>query len=139
VPVVFLFWLAFLYSFVLKDNPIFLSESIVIVILGSIIVFSPPLGILVLLGKERLNTAITIFILQIFWVIIVFNDPTLTQYLYAYFVGNAMILLLPLIVLSVAPAKAVSRRLIWLALGLLLLIALNELSKFGLDLRAPQG
>src|SRR4029077_4864522 len=39
---------------------------------------------------------------------------------------------LPLILLSVAPAKAVSRRLIFLALGLLLLIALNELSKLGL-------
>ena len=36
----------------------------------------------------------------------------------------------PLILLSVAPARAVSRRLIFLALGLLLLIALNELSKF---------
>jgi len=40
--------------------------------------------------------------------------------------------------LSVAPAKAVSRRLIFLALGLLLLIALNELSKLGLVLTAPK-
>jgi len=44
----------------------------------------------------------------------------------------------PLILLSVAPAKAVSRRLIFLALGLLLLIALNELSKLGLDVTAPK-
>jgi hypothetical protein len=50
-----------------------------------------------------------------------------------------MIVILPLILLVVAPAKAVSRRLIFLALALLLLIALNELSKLGLDLRAPQG
>ena len=46
--------------------------------------------------------------------------------------------LLPLILLSVAPAKAVSRRLIFLALGLLLLIGLNELSKLGLDVTAPK-
>jgi len=42
------------------------------------------------------------------------------------------------ILLSVAPAKAVSRRLIFLALGLILLIALNELSKLGLDVTAPK-
>ena len=36
----------------------------------------------------------------------------------------------PVILLSVAPAKHVSRRLIFLAIGLILLIALNELSKF---------
>jgi hypothetical protein len=40
-----------------------------------------------------------------------------------------MMYLLPVILLSVAPARAVSRRLIFLALGLLLLIGLNELSK----------
>jgi hypothetical protein len=49
-----------------------------------------------------------------------------------------MMLVLPLILLSLAPAKAVTRRLIFLALGLLLLIALNELSKLGLDLTAPK-
>ena len=48
------------------------------------------------------------------------------------------ICILPLILLSVAPAKVVSRRLIFLALGLLLLIGLNELSKLGLDLTAPK-
>jgi hypothetical protein len=35
-------------------------------------------------------------------------------------------------------AKAVSRRLIFLATGLILLIALNELSKLGLDVTAPK-
>jgi len=45
------------------------------------------------------------------------------------FSAIAMLGVLPLIVLSVAPAKAVSRRLLFLAIGLLLLIALNELSK----------
>jgi hypothetical protein len=46
-------------------------------------------------------------------------------------VGLAGICISPLVLLSVAPAKAVSRRLIFLALGLILLIALNELSKLG--------
>ena len=45
------------------------------------------------------------------------------------FSAIAMLGVLPLIVLSVAPAKAVSRRVLFLAIGLLLLIALNELSK----------
>ena len=49
-----------------------------------------------------------------------------------------LICILPLILLSVAPAKAISRRLIFLALGLLLLIAFNELSKLGLDVTAPK-
>jgi hypothetical protein len=49
-----------------------------------------------------------------------------------------MIWVLPLILLSVAPAKAVSRRLIFLAIGLILLIALNEVSKLGLDVTAPK-
>jgi hypothetical protein len=44
----------------------------------------------------------------------------------------------PLILLLVAPAKAVSRRLIFLAIGLILLVALNELSKLGLDVTAPK-
>ena len=59
--------------------------------------------------------------------------------------GGALILsilftfcVLPTILFSVAPAKAISRRLIFLALGLLLLIALNELSKFGFDLTPPK-
>jgi hypothetical protein len=52
--------------------------------------------------------------------------------------GALMILLFPLILLSVAPAKAISRRLIFLAIGLILLIALNELSKLGRDVRAPK-
>ena len=60
-------------------------------------------------------------------------------------VGDPLTLLLlvvmcisPLILLLAAPAKAISRRLIFLALGLLLLIALNELSKLGLDVTAPK-
>ena len=50
----------------------------------------------------------------------------------------AMLLVLPLILLSTAPAKAVSRRLLFILIGLILLIALNELSKLGLDVTAPK-
>jgi hypothetical protein len=49
-----------------------------------------------------------------------------------------MMFALPVILLSVAPAKAISRRLIFLGLGLVLLVALNELSKLGLELTAPK-
>ena len=49
-----------------------------------------------------------------------------------------MIAILPQILLSFAPARAISRRLIFMAFGLLFLIALNELSKLGLDVTAPK-
>jgi len=53
-------------------------------------------------------------------------------------IALAMISVLPQILLSIAPAKAISRRLIFLAIGLILLIALNELFKLGLDVTAPK-
>jgi hypothetical protein len=67
-------------------------------------------------------------------------DPSddLDAYLAAYLTAFAMLGLLPLILLSVAPARAATRRLIFLGLGLLLLTALNELSKLGLDVTAPK-
>jgi len=49
-----------------------------------------------------------------------------------------VIMVAPWFLLRVAPANAISRRLIFLALGLLLLIGLNELSKLGLDVTAPK-
>jgi hypothetical protein len=90
---------------------------------------------LVPLARERLNAALTIFIMSIFSSIIIrpsAADPDPDDDI-AFLVAVSMQLLLPLILLSVAPAKAVSRRLIFLVLGLLILIALNELSKLGLD------
>jgi hypothetical protein len=45
------------------------------------------------------------------------------------FIAMTMISILPQVLLSVASAKAVTRRLIFLAIGLVVLIALNELSK----------
>jgi hypothetical protein len=104
------------------------------------IVFVFPLVILVM--RDRLNAGVSICLTMIFWIVITFNptsepvNPTSqSDFLLAAF---GVIWVLPMILLSVAPAKAVSRRLIFLALGLLLLIALNELSKLGLDVSAPK-
>ena len=100
------------------------------------------LASLVVFARHRLQTAVAALLLGIFWTII-----TINQFIYAkvesespdpIFAAIAMLLVLPLILLSVAPAKAISRRLIFLAIGLLFLIALNELSKLGLDVTAPK-
>src|SRR5262245_2126205 len=105
---------------------------------------------------HRLQTAVAALLLGIFWTIITFNqiirtytetsmpaDDTLDfgtlVALFAPLVAAiAMLLVLPLILLSTAPAKAVSRRLLFILIGLILLIALNELSKLGLDVTAPK-
>jgi TIR domain len=76
--------------------------------------------------------AVILLLLVAFWIIITLNQliavsPSWNSL--ANFTAIATISILPVILLAVAPAKAVSRRLIFLALGLLLLIALNELSK----------
>jgi hypothetical protein len=76
--------------------------------------------------------------LPVFLYIIVANDGHIGGTLGVDFVALGMILYSPLILLLVAPAKAVNRRLIFLGLGVLLLIALNEVSKLGLDLTAHQ-
>jgi ABC-type polysaccharide/polyol phosphate export permease len=81
-----------------------------------------------------------VFLLSIFSAIIVFAPIVATEHPESD-LGLLWILMAPvllIVLLSVASAKAVSRRLIFLAIGLLLLIALNELSKLGLDLTAPK-
>ena len=121
--------------------------------------FSPVIVLIIVLAKVRLHAAVVIFCMVIFWTIIIYHDflrPIASLEVYYLMLvlsaragssvplraeliaGNAMIFVLLLILLSVAPAKAISRRLIFLALGLLLLIALNELSKLGVDLTAPK-
>jgi hypothetical protein len=95
-----------------------------------------------LFARHKLYAASSAFLIGMFSTIIVFSPLNLMGG--NEVAGGAIFLMLPLawvlplIVLSVAPAKAVSRRLIFLALGLLLLIALNELSNLGLDLTAPK-
>jgi TIR domain len=95
--------------------------------------------VIVKFARHKLHAASSVVLIAAFFYIIAFRqllsvqaeaDASVTALLAA--------LLLPVILLSVAPAKAVSRRLIYLAIGLLLLIALNELSKFGFDVTAPK-
>jgi len=108
---------------------------------------SVPQAVLVMIfaKHDRLHATVATVLIIIFCAIIVYNPliyfttPESEEGMTAALItGAAMSLVLPLILLSVAPAKAVSRRLIFLALGLLLLIGLNELSKLGLDLTAPK-
>jgi len=91
-------------------------------------------------STQRLHAIVAIVLVIIFWIIITIGQLVtmgIPQTLAEPAAGTIMALL-PIVLLIVAPAKAVSRRLIFLALGLLLLIALNELSKLGLDVTAPK-
>ena len=101
--------------------------------------------IVVLFARHRLSVALSLLLLTIFFQIIVLNPfadlfkrSTELGTPWGFSAASTMSVFLPLILFSVAPAKAITRRLIFLALGLLLLIALNELSKLGLDLTAPK-
>jgi len=103
-------------------------------------IMSPVAILVVMFAKVRLYAAVVTVLIVIFWTITFYQ---LLEFEWAeierpMFVISAMMPVLLLILLSAAPAKAISRRLIFLALGLLLLIALNELSKLGLDLTAPK-
>jgi hypothetical protein len=98
---------------------------------------------IVLFARHKLHAAISTGLVLTFFIIITLVplQDLAPKGVTALAVGTAwlgLIWILPIILLSVAPAKAISRRLIFLALGLLLLIALNELSKFGFDLTAPK-
>jgi hypothetical protein len=106
---------------------------------AALIMFVLPLVIVVIrFARDRLNAGVSICLVIIFWIIITFNQIPFNPDFDALVGAIAVIWVLPLILLSVAPAKAVSRRLIFLAMGLILLIALNELSKLGLDVTAPK-
>jgi hypothetical protein len=109
-----------------------------IVVIGWLVA---PLLIIVLFARHRLHAASSAFLTLVFFVIIAIYPVTeISNDVQNYFflIGAPLAWILAIILPSVAPAKAVSRRLIFLALGLLLLIALNELSKFGLDVTAPK-
>jgi hypothetical protein len=99
---------------------------------------------IVLFARYRLHAAISTSLMLTFFIIIAFvplrdlgrpGNPDLDM---VGAITLGLICILPLILLSVAPTKVVTRRLIFLALGLILLIALNELSKLGLDVTAPK-
>jgi len=104
----------------------------------------------VLFARHRLYTAISAGLMLTFFMIITsvplrdlasqpeYIAPSENDVDVIVLVMLGLVSISPVILLSAAPAKAVSRRLIFLALGLFLLIALNELSKLGLDLTAPK-
>jgi hypothetical protein len=98
-----------------------------------------PWIITVLFARHRLHAALSVFLFFIFANILVVipggDEPVVAS---AGIVNWFTASVLPVILLSVAPAKAVSRCLIFLAIGLILLITLNELSKLGLDVSAPK-
>jgi competence protein ComGC len=102
-----------------------------------------PQVMVVLFSRHRLHASLSVLLLFVFfWIIIVTPYQSMgASATHTTLAGVSTILstwFIPLIILSVAPAKAISRRLIFLGLGLLLLIALNELSKLGLDATAPK-
>ena len=101
-----------------------------------------PMIVLVIFARHRLYAAMVIFLMLIFWTIITGIQLTSEPFwdASANGIGLTFIIswILPLILLTVVPVKAASRRLIFLATGLILLIALNELSKLGLDVTAPK-
>lgn len=103
-----------------------------------------PQALVILFAGNKRQAAFSVFLLFLFSIILV-DVPNWTWSVYGSsdeivrgFCWLLTACVLPLILLSVAPAKAVTRRLIFLALGLLLLVALNEISKLGLDLTAPK-
>jgi len=104
----------------------------IIVLVGFMICLVVPV---LAFARLRLHAAVATCLMVIFLRIIIYKPN------HSFIVVLTIEILFPIllvILLSIAPAKAVARRLIFLALGLLLLIALNELSKLGLDLSAPK-
>jgi TIR domain len=91
-----------------------------------------------LFAMQTLHAFVTSILLVIFWTIVTaVHLPNPSSDL-AVLTTFTTLPFLSVLLLLVAPAKAVSRRLIFLALGLLLLIGLNELSKLGIDVTAPK-
>ena len=86
----------------------------------------------------KVHAAVSICLMTVFGIIITLNHLMAmkpseglkpTEGIIITLIAMTMISILPQILLSVASAKAVSRRLIFLAIGSVILIALNELSK----------
>jgi hypothetical protein len=92
-----------------------------------------PMTMLVLFARHKLYAATSVGLSLTFFTIITLGHLDLPELDDVTRVGvpfflTAVTWFLPLMLLSVAPAKAVTRRLVFLAIGLILLIALNELS-----------
>src|SRR5262245_17884242 len=132
--IVSLVWLSLRWATVLSP-PEWWDKYRYLPVLFTAVAFLVPL-IMIMFARHRLHAAVAILLMVIFWTIITLNN--LASNLSVNYTAFAMMWALPLILLSVAPAKDVSRRLIFLALGLILLMSLNELSKLGLDVTAPK-
>jgi TIR domain len=129
--------LAMAASLAFTESSLPANRKHTIIVIGWLIA---PQVIIVLFARHRLHAASSVFLILVFFVIIALYPLVDMNDVKNYFFPLCALLawILPLILLSVAPAKAISRRLIFLAIGLLLLIALNELSKLGLDVTAPK-
>jgi hypothetical protein len=101
---------------------------------------------LLVFAKYKFHILVSSVLMLLFFAIIAFG-PLVTEDRFSDIENYTLPylgLLFPLgfgltaVLLFIASAKAVSRRLIFLALGLLLLIGLNELSRLGIDVTAPK-
>jgi hypothetical protein len=102
-----------------------------------------PIVITGLFARHRLYATISVGLMLIFFVVIAFVPLIKVDWLREQSTPSdtgafelTMIIVAwisPLLLLSVAPAKVIARRLIFLAIGFLLLIVLNEVSKLGFD------
>jgi TIR domain len=112
-----------------------LPLPIMMIAIAGTLIFLPMSMLVMMFARDRVHAFMASFLMGISFVIITLLPwdeivpATTGSANVAFHVGIFLMSVVPIILLSVAPAKAISRRLIFLALGLLLLIALNELSK----------
>jgi len=128
-------WLVIMYVTPLRE--LFLEEKVenvglTVGFVGFAIALVVPV---IVFARLRWHAAVAAGLMVIFFRIIIARSPQMLSVVITCFVLLPVLLV---VLLSVAPAKEVSRRLIFLAIGLVLLIALNELSKLGLDVTAPK-
>jgi TIR domain len=95
-----------------------------------LLLLAPPL-IIFIAARHKEHAIVSVGLIGTFYYVIIAQRPN--SDLVSGLTGIAMLWVLPVILFSVSPASAVSRRLIFLAIGLTLLIALNELSNLGRD------
>jgi hypothetical protein len=103
------------------------------IMLASLLISIAPLAVIMVVpSKNRLHAVVSVILLGFFFAIITFGQ---LGHVYIFSgrgtsaIFSWLIVMAPFYLLRVAPAKAVSRGLIFFALGLLFLIGLNELSK----------
>lgn len=94
-----------------------------------------PGALLVLLSKHRVKCFISVAITIVFCVVMVVPDNRATEGSNAA-IGNFLAFgLVPAVMLTIAPINALTKRLCFLATGVVILIGLNELSKYAHAIR----